>query len=120
MTGREWCAPIRSKVPPRAGDDPHRGIVGPLALAATFSDFLSGEAGLAQLLRIALLDYLIRPRQQRRRDRQAEGLGGLEVDHQLELRGLLDGQIGGLGALEDLVDIDCGMFRRCSLEHVGP
>ena len=36
------------------------------------------------------LDHLIRPQQQRRRDRQAEGLGGLEVDDQLELRGLLD------------------------------
>jgi hypothetical protein len=51
-----------------------------------------------------LLDHLVRPRQQRRRDREAEGLGGLEVDHQLELRGLLDGQVGGLGALGDLVD----------------
>ena len=28
----------------------------------------------------ALLDHLIRPLQERRRDRQAEGLGGLEVD----------------------------------------
>ena len=37
------------------------------------------------------LDHLIRPLQERRRDRQAEGLGGLEVDDQLELGGLLDG-----------------------------
>ena len=37
----------------------------------------------------ALLDHLIRPLQQRLGDRQAEGLGGLEVDDQLELRGLL-------------------------------
>ena len=28
----------------------------------------------------ALLNHLIRPRQQRRRDRQAEGFGGLEID----------------------------------------
>ena len=28
-----------------------------------------------------LLNHLIRPLQKRRRDRQAEGLGGLEVDH---------------------------------------
>src|SRR4029077_2404716 len=48
------------------------------------------------------LDHLIRALQQRRRDRQAEGLGGLEVDDQLEGRRLLDRQIGGLGALEDL------------------
>ena len=55
-----------------------------------------------------LLDDLIRPRQHRRRDREAERFGGLQVDHELELRGLLDGQVGGLGALEDLVDVDGG------------
>src|SRR5215472_6385678 len=52
-----------------------------------------------------LLDHLIRPRQQRPRNRQAERFGRLEVDHQLELGWLLDRQIGGLGALEDLVDV---------------
>src|SRR5215467_4716356 len=56
----------------------------------------------------ALLDHFIRPRQQRLRDRQAKGFGGLEVDDQLELGGLLDRQVAGLGALEDLVDIDGG------------
>src|ERR1700730_717069 len=53
-----------------------------------------------------LLDHMIRPLQERRRDRQAEGFGGLEVDDQLELGGLLNGQVAGLGALEDLVNID--------------
>jgi hypothetical protein len=43
------------------------------------------------------LDYLICPLEERLRDREAEGLRGLEVDHQLELRRLLDGEIGGLG-----------------------
>ena len=38
---------------------------------------------------------------------EAEGLGGLEVDHQLKCRGLLDGEVGGFGALQDLVHIDC-------------
>jgi hypothetical protein len=33
-----------------------------------------------------LLDHLIRPLQERRRDRQAERLGGLQVDHQVKLR----------------------------------
>ena len=37
-----------------------------------------------------LLDHLIRPQQERLRDRQPEGLGGLEVDEQVELRRLLD------------------------------
>src|SRR6267378_1903950 len=55
-----------------------------------------------------LFNYLIRPPQQRGRDREAEGFGGLEVDDQLELRGLLDGQIAGFGALEDLVNVDSG------------
>src|SRR6266851_727082 len=52
------------------------------------------------------LDYLIRPLQERRGDRQAEGLGGLQVDDQLELGGLLDRQVSGIGALENLVDVD--------------
>jgi hypothetical protein len=60
---------------------------------------------------VFLLDHLIRPPEERRRDRQAEGLRGLEVDHQLELGGLLDGEIAGLGALEDLVDVDGGMAK---------
>ena len=46
-----------------------------------------------------LLDHLVCPLKERRRDRQAEGFGGLEVDDQLELGGLLDGQVGRLGAL---------------------
>ena len=47
------------------------------------------------------LNQLIRSLEHQRRDRQAEGLGGLEVDDQLELRGLFDGQVGGLPALDD-------------------
>jgi len=38
-----------------------------------------------------LLDDPIRPLQERRRNRQAESLGGLSVDDQLELRRLLHG-----------------------------
>jgi hypothetical protein len=41
-------------------------------------------------------------------DRQAEGLGGLEVDHQLELRGLLYGEIGRLRPFQDLVHVGGG------------
>ena len=37
-----------------------------------------------------LFDHLIRPQQQRRRDGEAEGAGGLEVDDQLEFGRLLD------------------------------
>src|SRR6266478_3596132 len=55
-----------------------------------------------------LLDHLVRPLQDRRRDRQAEGLGGLEVDHELELGGLFDWQVCGLGALENPVHVEGG------------
>src|SRR5262245_1836214 len=48
------------------------------------------------------LDHLICPLQKRLGDRQPKGLGGLEVDDQLARRRLLDGQVGGLSALEDL------------------
>ena len=51
------------------------------------------------------MDDLIRPDQQRLRNRQAQQLGGLQIDHQLELGGLLDGEIGGFGILQDLVHV---------------
>src|SRR5262245_12791660 len=55
-----------------------------------------------------LLDDLIRPRQERRRDRQTERFGGLQIDQQVELGGLLDGQVAGLGAFEGAVHIAGG------------
>jgi hypothetical protein len=51
------------------------------------------------------LDRLIRPQQQRRVDREVKGLGALEIDHELELGGLLDGKVGGFRTLEDLVNV---------------
>src|SRR5215468_11573583 len=51
------------------------------------------------------LDHLVSSCEQCRRDRDAERLRCLEVDHQLELSRLLDGEIAGLGAFEDLADI---------------
>jgi hypothetical protein len=52
-----------------------------------------------------LLDHLIRQEEQRWRHRDPQCLGGLEVDDELELHGLLHGQVGGLGPFEDLVHI---------------
>ncbi len=40
-----------------------------------------------------LLDHLIRLEEKARRDSEAEGLGGLQVDDQLELHGVLHGQV---------------------------
>jgi hypothetical protein len=51
------------------------------------------------------LDHLVRQEQDGRWDREAQRLGGLQVDDQLKFRGLLHRQVGGLGALEDLVHI---------------
>src|SRR5262245_61118760 len=48
------------------------------------------------------MDDVIGSQEQRLRDGEAECLGGLEVDDQLKLRGLLDGQIGGLGPFQNL------------------
>src|SRR6266446_10286845 len=58
-----------------------------------------------------LLNDLIRSQHQRGRNRQAESLRRLEVDDQLVLRRLLDGKIGWLGALEDLVDEEGGTAK---------
>src|SRR5712691_2817027 len=45
---------------------------------------------------------LIGALQERWRDRQPDRLRGSEIYGQLELRGLLHGQVAGLGSLEDL------------------
>src|SRR5881409_3903570 len=47
-----------------------------------------------------LLDHLVRQEQERRRNRDSQGLGGLEVEDQFELRGLLHGQVRRRGALQ--------------------
>src|SRR5260370_36737137 len=51
------------------------------------------------------LNDLIRPLQERGRDRETESPGGLEVDHQLELRRLLDREVSRLRSSQDFVYI---------------
>src|SRR5262249_14508085 len=53
----------------------------------------------------ASFDYLIRPQQQRRRDRQPQCLGGLEVDHEVELCRLLDGEVSRLRTFQDSIHV---------------
>jgi hypothetical protein len=49
------------------------------------------------------LDHFVRAQQQRLRDGESECLGSLEIDDQLELPGLLNGEIGCLSTSQDLV-----------------
>src|ERR1700737_4610527 len=62
----------------------------------------------------ALFNHLIGSRQQRRRNGEAEGLGGLQVYSQFEARGLFDRDISGLCASQYLVDVG-----RCAAEKIG-
>src|SRR5262245_4623002 len=64
---------------------------------------------------VVLFNNLVRPQQQRRRDGEAKGLRGFQIDDQLELGRLLDREVGGFRALEDLVDVRC----RASPQLVG-
>ena len=54
------------------------------------------------------LDHLVRSHQHVRRNRQADLLGGFQIDDELKLRRLLDRKVGGLGALEDLIHVSGG------------
>jgi hypothetical protein len=56
-------------------------------------------------------DDLVGLGQDRLRDGEAESPGGLQIDHQLECRWLLDREIGWLSAIEGLSGVDaCSRF----------
>src|SRR6266478_8134839 len=61
-----------------------------------------------QRSKTASLDHLIGAAEERNRYREAKRLGGLHVDDQLDLGGLLDRQVGGLLALENPASVDAG------------
>src|SRR5262245_19736307 len=54
-------------------------------------------------------DYLVGLEEEGRGNGQAKFLRGLQVDHQLEFHGSLDGHIGGLGSVQDLCHQDGGL-----------
>src|SRR5260221_7599142 len=51
------------------------------------------------------LDHFVRAKQQLLRNNKPDRLRALEIDDELDLRGLLDGHVAGLCALEDLVHV---------------
>src|SRR5215472_8286004 len=55
-----------------------------------------------------LLNHLVRPQQQRLGNGEAERLGGLEVDDELELRRPFDRNFARIGAPENFVDVNGG------------
>ena len=61
-----------------------------------------GTSPFDALVHLAHLNHFVRSRQHIRRDRQADLLRGLKIDHELELRRLLHRQIGRLGPLRIL------------------
>ena len=68
-------------------------------------------------IRATSFDHLVGAADKRVGDVEAERLGGLEVDDQLDLRGLLDRQIGRLLALEYPAGVDAdltGRFRKAA------
>ena len=50
---------------------------------------------------------------------EAERLGGSQVDDELDLRGLLDWQVGWVFALEDLSDIETSEAKGVSIAKAG-
>src|SRR5262245_60382239 len=55
-----------------------------------------------------LFNQLIRSKEHGPRDCETQRLRGPQIDDDLEFGRLLDGQIGGLGALQDLVNVARG------------
>src|SRR5437667_1120421 len=72
----------------------------------TSSSIKKSRAYMAATWRCASIDYLICLEEESWGNRETEGLRCLAIDDQYELRRLLDREIGGSRAPQDLVDID--------------
>src|SRR5438046_2762418 len=65
-----------------------------------------------------LLDHLIRQDEERRGERDPEGVGRLQVEDQLELGGLLHRQVRRFGTLEDFVHVVSDVPPRIYSVHI--
>src|SRR6267142_6993762 len=110
-TASGWRSPVRRQA--QAICDDHCGCPEPSSptsrpIAWTVGDDASCRGGLDALATAAppleLLDHLVGLQQQRFGNRQPEGLRRLEIDDELEPRGLFERQLAGLGAPQNLVD----------------
>src|SRR5262249_3626550 len=63
------------------------------------------HAGRTSSTRAASFDYLVGAGEQGRRNREAERVGGFQVNGEVEPGGQRDGQVGGLTPSEDLVNV---------------
>src|SRR5207253_7247375 len=94
----------------------------------------STQSGRSSFLKAVIyarsLDHLVRLQKQLLRNGESYRLRGLEIDYELELRRLLDGQVPGLRALEDLVHVggcpielfpgDLSVTHQCAGLHGSP
>ena len=58
---------------------------------------------------------LVRSRQHIRRNREADLLGGLQIDDKLKLGRLLYGQLGRLSAFQDFVHVSSGAADKSTM-----
>jgi|RhiMethySRZTD1v2_1073278.scaffolds.fasta_scaffold969932_2 hypothetical protein len=96
-------------MPWKSPSRPRSSLVVPVATAG-FDGRLPAKGGRSSLLQGCrftprLLDYLVRTQQQFLRNRKPESPRGLEIDHQIEFRGLLNGKIARFCAAKDAVDV---------------
>src|SRR5262249_62009102 len=65
--------------------------------------------------RAASFDNLVSDCEQASWNGESEYPRGVEVDHQLEFGWLFDGQVAGIGALKNSVDVACGAAKHITV-----